>query len=70
MLLGGSTVTLIPDTPKDILARLNLLLGTRRAGNKNLDIRYEIVQLIDIAETKNVITSEYKKRLTVKNNLN
>ena len=27
-LLGGSTVTLVPDTPKDILARLTLLLGT------------------------------------------
>ena len=36
-LLGG-TVTLIPDTPKDILARLTLLLGTRRAGNNSLDI--------------------------------
>ena len=60
-LLGGSTVTLITDTPKDILARLNLLLGTRRAGNNSLDIRNEIVQLIDIAAAKNVITSEDKK---------
>ena len=68
-LLGG-TVTLIPDTPKDILARLNLLLGTRRAGNNSLDIRNEIVQLIDIAAAKNVITSEDKKRLNFKNNLN
>ena len=38
-LLDGSTVTLVPDTPKDILARLTLLLGTRRAGNNSLDIR-------------------------------
>ena len=68
-LLGG-TVTLIPDTPKYILARLNLLLGTRRAGNNSLDIRNQIVQLIDIAAAKNVITSEDKERLTVKNNLN
>ena len=56
--LLGEAVTLIPDTPKDILARLNLLLGTRRAGNNSLDIRNEIVQLIDIAAAKNVITSE------------
>ena len=69
-LLGGSTVTLIPDIPKDILMRLNLLLGTRRAGNNSLDIRNEIVELIDIAAAKNVITSEDKKRLTVKNHLN
>ena len=61
---------MIPDTPKDILARLNLLLGTQRAGNNSLDIRNEILQLIDIAAVKNVITSEDKKRLTVKNNLN
>ena len=51
-LLGGSTVTLVPDTPKDILARLTLLLGTRRAGNNSLDIKNEIVQLIDIAYSK------------------
>ena len=69
-LLGGSTVTLIPDTPKDILMRLNLLLGKRRAGNNSLDIRNDIVQLIDIAAAKNVITSEDKKRFTVKYNLN
>ena len=50
--------------------RLNLLLGTRRAGNNSLDIRNEVVQLIDIAAAKNVITSEDRKRLTVKNNLN
>ena len=68
-LLGG-TVTLIPDTPKYILMQLNLLLGMRRAGNNSLDIRNEIVQLIDIAATKNVMPSEDKKRLTVKNNLN
>ena len=59
--LGGSTVTLIPDTRKYILMRLNLLLGTRRAGNNGLEIRNEIVQLIDIAAAKNVITSEDKK---------
>ena len=59
-------VTLIPDTRQDILKQLNLLLGTRRAGNNSLDIRNEIVQLIDIAAAKNVITSEDKKRLTVK----
>ena len=69
-LLGGSTVTLVPDTPKDILARLTLLLGTRRAGNNSLDIRNEIVQLIDIAYSKKIITDEEKGRLTVKNNLN
>ena len=69
-LLGGSAVTLIPDTPKDILARLTLLLGTRRAGNNSLDIRNEIVQLIDIAYSKKIITDEEKGRLTVKNNLN
>ena len=68
-LLAG-TVTLIPDTPKYILMRLKLLLGTRRAGNNSLDIRNEIAQVIDIAASKNVITSEDKKRLTVKNNLN
>ena len=68
-LLGG-TITLIPDTPKDILERSHLLLGTRRAGNDSLDIRNEIVQLIDIAAAKNVIASEDKKRLTVKSNLN
>ena len=68
-LLGG-TVTLMPDTPKDILVRLNLLLGTRRNCNNSLDIRNEIVQLIDIAAAKNVITSEDKETLTVKNNLN
>ena len=50
-LLGG-TVTLIPDTPKYILTRLTLLLGTQRAGNNSLDIRNEIVQLIDIAAAK------------------
>ena len=65
-----TTVTLIPDTRKDILTHLNLLPGTRRAGNNSLDIRNEIVQLIDIAAAKNIITSEDKKRLTVKNNLN
>ena len=69
-LLGGSTVTLVPDTPKDILARLTLLLGTRRAGNNSLDIRNEIVQLIDIAYSKKIITNEEKRRLTAKNNLN
>ena len=69
-LLGGSTVTLIQDTPKDILAWLTLLLGTRRAGNNSLDIRNEIVQLIDIAYSKKIITDEEKGRLTVKNNLN
>ena len=68
-LLGG-TVTLIPDTPKNILALLNLLLGTRRAGNNSFDMRNEIVQLIDIAAAKIVITSKNKKKLTVKNNLN
>ena len=66
----GGAITLIPDTPKDILTRLNLLLGTRHAGNNSLDIRNEIVQLIDIAAAKNVMTSEDKKRLNVKNNLN
>ena len=65
-LLGGSTVTLIPDTPKYILARLTLLLGTRRAGNNSLDIRNEIVQLIDIAYSKKIITDEENGRLTVK----
>ena len=60
---------MIPDTPKYILTRLTLLLGTQRAGNNSLDIRNEIVQLIDIAAAKNLITSEDKKRLTVKNNL-
>ena len=69
-LLGGSTVTLVPDTPKDILARLTLLLGTRRAGNNSLDIRNEIVQLIDIAYSKKIITDEEKGRFTAKNNLN
>ena len=69
-LLGGSTVTLVPDTPKYILARLTLLLGTRRAGNNSLDIRNEIVQLIDIAYSKKIITNEEKGRLTAKNNLN
>ena len=69
-LLGGSTVTLVPDTPKDILARLTLLLGTRRAGNNSLDIRNEIVQLIDIAYSKKIITDEEKLRLTAKINLN
>ena len=69
-LLGGSTVTLVPDTPKDILARLTLLLGTRRAGNNSLDIRNEIVQLIDIAYSKKIISNEEKGRLTTKNNLN
>ena len=69
-LLGGSTVTLIPDTSKHILARLTLLLGTRRAGNNSLDIRNEIVQLIDIAYSKKIITDEEKGRFTVKNNLN
>ena len=59
-LLGG-TVTLISATPKDILTRLNLLLVTRRAGNNSLDIRNEIVQLIDIAAAKNVITNEQEK---------
>ena len=68
-LLGGSTVTLIPDTPKDIVARLTLLLGTRRAGNNSLDIRNEIVQLNDVAYSKKIITDEEKGRLTVKNNL-
>ena len=68
-LLGGA-VTFIPDTRQDILTQLNLLLGTRRAGNNSLDIRNEIGQLIDIAAAKNVITNEDKKRLTVKNNLN
>ena len=61
---------MISDTPKDILMPLNLLLGTGRAGNNSLDIRNEIVQLIDIAAAKNVITSEDKLRSTVKNNLN
>ena len=61
---------MIPDTTKDILMRLNLLLGTRRAGNNSLDITNEIIELIDIAAAKNVITSEDKERLTVKNNLN
>ena len=60
-LLGGSTVTLVPDTPKDILARLTLLLGTRRAGNNSLDIGNEIVQLIDIAYSKKIITDEEKE---------
>ena len=69
-LLGGSTVTLVPDTPKDILSRLTLLLGTRRAGNNSLDIRNEIVQLIDIAYSKKIITGEEKRSLTIKNNLN
>ena len=69
-LLGGSTVTLIPDTPKYILARITLLLGTRRAGNNSLDIRNEITQLIDIAAAKNIITYEEKRRLVLKNNLN
>ena len=50
-LLGG-TIALIPDTPKDTVTRLNLLLGTRRAGNNSLDIRNEIIQLIDIAAAK------------------
>ena len=68
-LLGG-TVTLIPDTPKDILTRLTLLLGTRRASNNSLDTTNEIIQLIDIAAAKNLITSQDKKRLRVKNNLN
>ena len=68
-LLGGN-ITLIPDTPKDILTRLNLLLGTRCAGNNSLDIRNKIVQLIGIAAAKNVLTSEDKKRLTFKTNLN
>ena len=52
-LLGG-TITLIPDTPKYILLRLNLLLGTRRAGNNSLDIRNEIVQLIDILQQQKI----------------
>ena len=51
-LLGG-TVTLIPDTPKDILMQLNLLLGTQHAANNSLDIVNEIVQLIDITVEKN-----------------
>ena len=55
---------MIPDTPKDILTRLNLLLGTRRAGNNSVDIRNEIAQLIDIAAAKNAITSEDKKGYT------
>ena len=59
-LLGGA-VTLIPDTPKDILTRLNLLLGTRGAGNNSLDIRNELVQLIDIAAAKSVIKVKIKK---------
>ena len=69
-LLGGSTVNLIPDTPKDILARLTLLLGTRRAGNNSLAIRNEITQLIDIAAAKNIITYEEKRRPILKDNLN
>ena len=68
-LLGG-TVTLIPDTPKDILARSILLLGTRRAGNNSLSLRNEIVQIIDIASAKKIITDEEARKLTVKNNLN
>ena len=68
-LLGG-TVTLIPDNPKDILMPLNLLLGTGRAGNNSLDIRNEIVPLIDIAAAKNVITNNDEKRLILKSNFN
>ena len=67
-LLGGA-VTLIADNPKDTLTRLNRLLGTRRAGNNSLDIRNEIVQLIDIAAAKNVINSGDKKWLTIKNSV-
>ena len=67
-LLGGA-VTLIVDNPKDTLTRINLLLGTRRAGNNSLDIRNEIVKLIDIAAAKNVINSGDKKWLTIKNNV-
>ena len=67
-LLGGA-VALVPDTPKDILSRLVLLLGTSRAGNNSLDIRNEIAQLIDIALKKNIITDEGTKRLIFKNNL-
>ena len=52
---------LISDNPKDILTVLNLLHGTRRAGNNSLDIRNEIVQLIDIAAVDNVIKNNDKK---------
>ena len=69
-LLGGSTISLVPDTPKDILSRLVLLLGTRRAGNNSLDIRNEIVQLIDIAYGNKLLANDEKARLTSKNNLN
>ena len=44
----------------DLLDRLKLLVGTRRAGNNNLALRNEIWQIIDtVLEKKYIKISEY-----------
>ena len=47
-----------------------LLLAKRRAGNNSLSLIKEIVQLIDIAAAKEIITDEEARKLTEKNNSN
>ena len=57
-LIGGN-ITLYSN-PEDLIKRLRLLTGTRRAGNTNFNIRNEVWQIIDELRKKEIISkSQY-----------
>ena len=53
---------MIYSDPKDLMKRLTLLTGSRRAGNTSIAIRNEMWQIIDYLLKQGVITKpQYEK---------